>query len=326
MTNTIKFAGHEFNPWTIRSNEFLRRSESYWRKAVRWNKDAKIRHDAWEMFKKTQPGLSDADLIAQGFAKPETPRILCGSLVDVFEDDVPFEWLMDLFELIAETPYLQWMIITKHIDSARKMCNDYIGSIGDVMAQRVWLGVTIENQEQADRDIPMFLSVPAAKRFLIATMIGHIDLTATPAGDIMCRCDGCIYMTPDSRLDWVIVSGKSDPMHPDHVRSLRDQCRASDVPFFFDGWGNWHTNCIYLDTDKPAFREFITLSECVDKSQWINGGICMDRSGRILKNGGDFKRANDEGKFPVTIMHKVGRKEAGRLLDGVEWNQIPGEL
>lgn len=51
----------------------------------------------------------------------------------------------------------------------------------------------------------------------------------------------------------------------------------------------------------------------------------MDAAGRQCKIAADFMRARDEGTFPVTIIHKVGKKAAGRLLDGRTWDQMPGQ-
>lgn len=105
---------------------------------------------------------------------------------------------------------------------------------------------------------------------------------------------------------------------------LRDQCQAAGVPFLMKQWGEWATGFKHLGTGAPVFKEFATHQQWVDKaSGWVNGGICLDRDGHELKRGADFARARDENKFPVTIMHRVGKKAAGRLLDGREHNDLP---
>lgn len=115
----------------------------------------------------------------------------------------------------------------------------------------VWLGVSIENQETANVRIPRLLQVPAAVRFLSCEpLLGHIDLTQIcprewssiriDALEGQERIDG-LAPIKHPRIDWVICGGESGPraraMHPDWARSLRDQCVAAGVPFFFKQWG-----------------------------------------------------------------------------------------
>lgn len=135
------------------------------------------------------------------------------------------------------------------------------------MPPHIWIGTTICNQAEADRDIPKLLAVPAAKRFLsMEPLLGPVNLWlptrkwTNSAGGTECdhccngdRCDDpthhergrlewavrCPYCRGTGRgkpIDWVIVGGESGtnarPMHPDWARSLRDQCQAGGVPFF----------------------------------------------------------------------------------------------
>ncbi len=123
----------------------------------------------------------------------------------------------------------------------------------------VWLGVSVEDQKRADERIPDLLATPAAVRFLSCEpLLGSVDLT--PEADSTYQMLSQWY-GPDGfdetgsqprqtrrtgwfpRLDWVIVGGESGPaarpMHPDWARSLRDQCAAAGVPFFFKQWGNY---------------------------------------------------------------------------------------
>ena len=138
---------------------------------------------------------------------------------------------------------------------------------------------------------------------------------------------GCIL----DGLDLVICGGESGPharpMHPDWARGLRDQCTAAGVAFFFKQWGEWGAGSVDMSTGQAVFRAFPDFRTWVNKaSTWVNGGICIDAKGRHCKIGADFMRARDQETFPVTIMHRVGKKHAGRLLDGREWNQMPGAL
>ena len=187
--------------------------------------------------------------------------------------------------------------------------------------KNVWIGATICNQEEADRDILKLLSVPAAKRFLsIEPMLGPIDLrnVAIPVEHDMLRRpwdidshkfnvlqeydDDHYHQTP-STIDWVICGGESGknarPMHLDWVRNLRDQCVAAGVPFFFKQWGEWVQ---------------------VERSSEISSRITMPG-----QNGEWFAwpGGRRDGWRTGPIMHRVGKKEAGRLLDGREWNGMP---
>lgn len=147
----------------------------------------------------------------------------------------------------------------------------------------VWLGLTVCNQAEADEKIPVLLGTPAAKRFVsVEPMLGPVDL------------DKNEFLSPwrsqiDRDLpfiDWVICGGETGPgarpMHPDWVRSLRDQCQSAGVPFFFKSWGEWTTDYTYDDA-------ISTLGAYVDETPFA----------------------------------RVGKRRAGRLLDGVEHNEFP---
>ena len=175
-------------------------------------------------------------------------RVFCASLADVFDNEIPDAWRMDLFKLIADTPNLDWLLLTKRIGNAAKYLQDD-GLAFDVIGRNVWLGATVVNQTEADRDLPKLQCVPAAVRFLsVEPMLGPIDL-----GLDVPMCAG-----PDgSHVDWVICGGESGPkarpMHPDWARSLRDQCAAAGVPFLFKQWGEWLP--VELPSGEECFAE-----------------------------------------------------------------------
>ena len=79
-----------------------------------------------------------------------------------------------------------------------------------------------------------------------------------------------------------------------------------------------------MSTGEPVFRQFNDFQHWVHKaSTWVNGGACLDAAGRRLNIWANFMRARDEGTFPVTIIHRVGKARAGRILDGRTWDEIP---
>lgn len=162
-------------------------------------------------------------------------RVFCASLADVFDNAVPAQWRVDLFNLIESTPHLDWLLLTKRIGNVQKMLKTHDWLAGQ---KNVWLGITVCNQDEADRDIPKLLDIPAEYRFLsIEPLLGPIDLNAANG----------LHGDP-GQIDWVIVGGESGsnarPMHPDWVRLLRNRCIEAGVPFFFKQWGEWHPNCL----------------------------------------------------------------------------------
>jgi protein gp37 len=235
-------------------------------------------------------------------------RVFCASLADVFDNEVPAQWRHDLFALIDTTPHLDWLLLTKRIGNVRNMMFEARGGFLPLLPH-VWIGATICNQAEADRDIPKLLKVPAAKRFLsIEPMLGPIRLDKP--NPVPARFDehgrGIEWIEEATFLwrggvDWVIVGGESGPdarpIHPDWARSLRDQCAAASVPFLFKQWGNW----IDADQDEcpcgPPFSDWM----------WADGSV--------------FEPGDGQRGMP--LFRRVGKALAGRILDGVEHNGYP---
>lgn len=171
---------------------------------------------------------------------------------------------------------------------------------------RIWLGVSVEDQAAADERIPLLIDTPAAVRWISAEpLLGPVDLTATPAGDVLCRCGGCMEMTPDTRIDWVVAGGESGPkarpMHPQWARELRDQCAAASVPFLFKQWGEWApADAISDDEDRKLEERWLSVF-----------GRTLDPS-----EGVDIFKGDD-------VVYRAGKKSAGRLLDGVKHDGYP---
>lgn len=208
----------------------------------------------------------------------------------------------------------------------------------------VWLGISAENQATFDDRVMHLLKTPAAIRWVsMEPLLGPIDMTSAylncqnlqdammdpETGAYEC-CGNCDHTGIGDKMgiDWVVAGGESGhgarPMHPAWVRSIRDQCAAAGVPFLLKQWGEWHTKAYNLSTGEAVFRQFESYEQWVSKgSSWVNGGICLDTNGVHLKIGGDMARARDTGTFPVIIMHKVGKKVSGRLLDGVVHDGYP---
>ncbi len=128
-----------------------------------------------------------------------------------------------------------------------------------------------------------------------------------------------VYQHPDTAcLDWVVAGGESGPnarpSHPDWLRTLRNQCTAAGVPYFFKQWGEWSPNDpgeIILCRDTAGMLPG-------GDTQYLSDGydIPMDNDAR-LEASGDVRL---DGR---TLMHRVGKRAAGRQLDGREWSEYP---
>lgn len=212
--------------------------------------------------------------------------------------------------------------------------------------RNVWLGTSVENQKTADERIPYLLKCEAAVRFLSCEpLLGSIDFktSGSHGGGLTTttnyltgwvsdwNANGPVYdlgTAYESKIDWVIAGGESGPkarpMHPSWVESIKNQCVSAKVPFFFKQWGTWGTQTHNMGTGEPVFRSFHSFQEWVNKAESrVRGGTCVDMGGNVLSIGADFINAREKGLFPVAILDRIGKKNAGRLLDGQEWSQMP---
>lgn len=300
----IEWATHTFNPWEgcqkvgpgcdhcyaeARNQRFVggtnwgpgaprrRTSVQNWNLPRKWNREAK--------------------------ASGTRPRVFCASLADVFDNAVDPAWRVDLFHLISQTPNLDWLLLTKRPGNIAAMMPSY--SHTHRSWPNVWLGCTVVNQAEADRDIPKLLALPAKVRFLsIEPMLGPIDLrkwigVEPIIAGLSSYQDQDGFVRQDigggimDGLGWIICGGESGPharpMHPDWARLLRDQCKAAGVPFLFKQWGDWAV------TDDPEV-------------------ICSVPTAQRDFLGASIGEA----------MIRVGKKRAGRILDGRSWDEVPG--
>ena len=279
-TRNARFAGGAAVNWGPGAPR-RRTSVANWRKPLAWNAN----HERF--------------LAERG----RRQRVFCASLADVFDNQVPETWRWDLFRLIRSTPNLDWLLLTKRIGNARQMLNDAAGAaLNDFVGAptwdaspwpNVWLGATIVNQEEADRDIPKLLAVPARVRFLsMEPLLGPVDLNQAlpPVHCDTCEADyGALSAhgadTPIG-IDWVIVGGESGPgarpMLSEWAQSLRDQCATAGMPFLFKQWGEW----LGAHQDGAYDHDPIELN------------------------------ATDDSV-------RVGKRAAGRLLDGVKHDGFP---
>lgn len=200
-------------------------------------------------------------------------KVFCASLADVFDNEVDDQWRADLAALIIATPWLDWMLLTKRVGNARKMLT---AMFPDGVPENVALGVTIANQEEADRDLPKALSVKAG------LSIRRLFLSMEPLLGPVSLAPWLPY------IDLVIVGGESGKdareILPEWVQSLRDQCAQAGVPFHFKQWGEW-----------------------LPGGQGNPHGVDLGRY--EMRKGGDAKTGFFEAAY------RVGTKNSGHRLD-----------
>lgn len=279
------------------------------------------------------------NMVREALVKPlkkKNPTIyFVNSMSDLFHEAVPFEFIDEVFCIMAACRQHTFQVLTKRPDRMLEyfsterpgildaillkmmndglICGSHISFVQEVglynwPLANVWLGTSVENQKTADERIPLLLQVPAAVRFLSCEpLLGPIDIsswlhTKEMVGMEVSNIEETEFSNLKNDLHWVIVGGESGPgarpARPDWFLSLRDQCQAASVAFFFKQWGEWR---IYDHWDGDNARPL--------------GVFYFD----------EFKEGNyiiDPAKNSIH-MAKVGKKKAGRLLDGREWNELP---
>jgi len=232
----------------------------------------------------------------------------------------------EAFEVFDQCSNLALLLLTKRPENIRKFWSDSVPYGYSAPAEdgwlpcrtNVWLGTTVENQEQAEKRIPELLKCRDLSPCLFLScepLLGSVDLEFIDSGGIVnCLlgsyeeygyiCDQ-LTVTDIKRdgpsIDWVIAGGESGqnarPSHIDWYRSLRYQCKDADVPFFMKQWGEWAPG---VNFDPETIHD-----------------MRIDLKGRNVTHSPDLHDESD------AFMDRVGKKKAGRLLDGVEHNGMP---
>jgi len=255
-------------------------------------------------------------------------RIFVNSMSDLFHEDVPDNFIDEVFAVMALAGQHVFQVLTKRpkrmldyfnyqyrwvmiegaaqaIEQERTGADPSLWMAVNGPLKNVWLGVSCEDQATADERIPLLLQTPAAVRWVSAEpLLGPIDFTRIDycaeslsyvdalRGSYF--CDGLNEPRATPKLNWVIAGGESGPqarpMHPDWVRAIRDQCQAAGVPFFFKQWGKWAPD-IVLESGR---------GNRVNSQQVSSGRLCDS-----------------------IWMTRFGKKAAGRHLDGRTWDEYP---
>lgn len=277
-------------------------------------------------------------------------RIFVCAHGDLFTEGVETHWLDQIFAIMALCPHHIFQVLTKrpermrayleinpdilrdrwfrsvpsgewrisvseayarlHPHASEEMRNLYNCTGPTWPLPNVWLGVSIEDQARADERIPYLLTTPAATHWISAEpLLGPVDIKDALANP---KWNG-EPLWQLNRIDWVVAGGESGidarPMHPDWARSLRDQCEAAHVPFFFKQWGEWAPQVGAVDGwalgDDPEVSRF-------DHRDWEDG------------HWGEPYRPAWCDDIEDDTVSRIGKRNAGRLLDGIEHNAMPG--
>jgi len=222
------------------------------------------------------------------------PRtILVGSRFDLFHSAVRLPFIRSVFCTIRDCPLHTFLVLTKRVYNMRTI----LDLIGFIPTSNLWLGITAENQARLDERWEMLRPIPGNKWLSVEPLLGPVDVRPALAEGIGA----------------VIVGGESGPgaraMNPDWVRAIRDQCAAADVPFFLKQWGEWR--------QVDSWRERVTnqSGHRYDYREVFVDGVRRNAYDKdLLWLGANI------GDAPHV---RVGKKAAGRLLDGREHNDLP---
>jgi protein gp37 len=279
-------------------------------------------------------------------------------LGDMFHKNVTDDFLVNTFAMVAVTRRHTYLNTTKRHARMRALLNDTgfrdavakaaarLGGQPGTEAGWAWplpnlrLAVSVENQAAAELRIPALLETPAAVRWVsVEPLLGLVDLTRIARGnlqqpDLVWDALGRRYGVPGrwyapmtAGLDWVVAGGESRSpraVHPDWVRSLRDQCVTAGVPFWFKQWGD-HFPARVVDDPERATGRAIEHPKHGRISATIREpgptGTMRTATWRPLKPGDRTKGGImlDRDTFAV----RLGAKAAGRELDGRTWDQLP---
>jgi protein gp37 len=303
------------------------------------------------------------DALALPLTWRQPKRIFVNSMSDLFHDAVPDAFIAKVFAVMHYARQHTFQLLTKRHGRMRALLSsdgffqlvwdtaenmDVDGQLCKGFPPDNWplpnvlLGVSVEDQKWADIRIPALLDTPAAVRWLsMEPLLGPVDLHAKDA-----RTFGPQWLPPIAygvnrpnaragdgsslgdlykdmygpNIDWVVVGGESGPdarpMHPDWARSLRDQCTAAGVPFFFKQHGEWFPIGPLYDQDEEGDSE---------DSRWDAVDIeVVDRKRVVeLETTGHIVHGYQPGDPRTWPMGRLGKKAAGRALDGRTWDEYP---
>lgn len=229
---------------------------------------------------------------------PEHRDIFVCSQSDLFHEDISDEFIGRAFSAMWNYSWHTFYVLTKRPERLVKLLQetppDGLQDFNSTNFPHVMIGISAENQKAAEERMPYLLQMPLdpTQRFVSAEpLIGSLDVSQWRHG-----------------FGWLIGGGESGlhakPMHPAWPRLLRDQCDEAEILFHFKQWGEWSP---FPPSPDPEVKKL------------DGGGTLYQMKPLIAKT-----------KLPLTTtidgmtMYRVGRRQAGHVLDGVYWNARPG--
>lgn len=295
--SNIEWTNHTWNPW-----QGCRPVSPGCDNCYMYREKEKFKQDPSKVIRSSEKTFN------QPLKWADPAKVFVCSWSDFFIEDAD-EWRDDAWEIMRKTPHITYLLLTKRPENIEERLP------ADWPLENVWLGVTAENQEMADKRIPFLLRLPAAVRFIsVGPMIDEVDLRhyigldgingdsdfAEENGWGYSDWSGGFLGTSDPTYDpqpgihWIICEGESGPdarpIHPEWVRSLRDQCLNYEIPFFFKQWGEW----------APLGDKY---------------GLSKDHA--------FHKKLSFSGSIGMEAVFKIGKKRSGNWLDDQKWEQFP---
>jgi len=218
-------------------------------------------------------------------------RIMINTMSDLFHEEAHDGWIEQILRVVDDNPRHTFQVLTKRAARMKSIME----RLYPQPLPNLWLGVSVESEAEKWRIIPL-LETPAATRWVaVEPMLGPVDISwALEAKE------------QPYKLDLVMVGGEigpyARPLHPDWVRSIRDQCSAAGVPFYFKTWGEYLTAPLVMDPRYP---------------------------------GGAYVQIEGYARMSVIAAHnwrdglagvRVGKPKTCRLLDGRVWDELPGGI
>lgn len=347
----IDYLTHTWNPIAMRCSKLSDGCTNCWHLAMcrRMAENPRLSEAERKAYAGGTPELRETELGAP--LRVKKPAIIGVQFMgDLFHPDVPVSFIAEVFDTMASwalrckkrncehddpdcfaDPGHTYLVLTKRPERMHKVLADelnwYAGEYmpgdcalssayeaGEWPLRNVMLGVSIEDQATADERIPWLLRTPATKRFVsYEPALGPVDFTHVKHGEYVINPLTKEYGTGTAKvpfhsgmaslggLDLVIAGGETGPgarpAHPDWFRSVRDQCQAAGVAFFLKSLGEWMTKDNSSPNDEmwPPFKRV----HCWNPEK------------------PSFACAHHDWAY------RVGKKAAGRMLDGREWNEWP---
>jgi protein gp37 len=252
-------------------------------------------------------------------------KIFVNSTSDLFHDQVPDAFIVQVFTVIARTPQHTYQLLTKRHGRMRSLISspsfrDAVLSVAPETAwplRNLWLGVSIEDQQRALLRLPALFGTPARVRWASAEpLLAPINLAEAGA-------------LGAGGLDWLVVGGESGPgarpMHTQWARDLRDQAVSADIAFHFKQHGSWGPAPWRVEQHPgESLTDFHARAAATGATHTLPVWAHLHEMGPQSDGRPAWspERAGlDESQ--QAPLRRWGKKRAGRLLDGRTWDEYP---